>query len=161
QLVALVNLAGIPSPHSIFEITSEIWDRVMDVNGKGTLLMIQAAAKRMIDGGVGGRIVTTASITALDGGGTFSKPGYPGAKAAVRGRSHGVGRQLGIYGITGSVVLPVPIGADIMGGTLTDERKAGMSANIPPQRVGQPEEVAGLISGRTSEDSSVVNGTLI
>ena len=38
QLVALVNLAGIPSPHSILEITSDIWDRVMNVNGKGTLL---------------------------------------------------------------------------------------------------------------------------
>src|SRR5699024_5417769 len=36
QLVALVNLAGIPSPHAFLDITSEIWDRVMGVNGKGT-----------------------------------------------------------------------------------------------------------------------------
>jgi NAD(P)-dependent dehydrogenase (short-subunit alcohol dehydrogenase family) len=160
-IAALVNLAGIPSPHSIFEITPEIWDRVMDVNGKGTLLMMQAAAKRMIEGGFGGRIVNTSSITALDGGGTFSKTGYAAAKAAVQGLTRGAARELGKYGITANVILPGPIDTDIMGGTLTDERKAGMSANIPLQRVGQPEEVAGLISFLVSEDSSFVSGTSI
>src|SRR5690625_6061595 len=125
----------------------------MDVNGKGTLLMIQAAAKRMIDGGVGGRIVNTASITALDGCCTFSKTGYGAAKAAVQGLTRGAARELGTYRITANVILPGPIDTDIMGGTLTDERKAGMSANIPLQRVGQPEEVAGLISFLISERS--------
>ncbi|MGO2360106.1 MAG: SDR family NAD(P)-dependent oxidoreductase [Brachybacterium tyrofermentans] len=160
-IAALVNLAGIPSPHSIFEITSEVWDKVMNVNGKGTLLMIQAAATRMIDGGFGGRIVNTASITALDGGGTFSKTGYAAAKAAVQGLTRGAARELGQYGITANVILPGPIDTDIMGGTLTDDRKAGMSANIPLQRVGQPEEVAGLINFLVSEDSSFVSGTSI
>lgn len=160
-VAALVNLAGIPSPHSIFEITPAIWDKVMDVNGKGTLLMIQAAAKRMIDGGFGGRIVNTASITALDGGGTFSKTGYAAAKAAVQGLTRGAARELGKYGITANVILPGPIDTDIMGGTLTDDRKASMSAGIPLERVGQPEEVAGLINFLVSEDSSYVNGTSI
>ena len=161
QVVALVNLAGIPSPHSIFELTSEIWDKVMDVNAKGTLLMTQAAARRMIDGGVGGRIVNTSSITALDGGGTFSKTGYAAAKAAIQGLTRGSARELGEHGITANVILPGPIDTDIMGGTLTDERKAGMSANIPLQRVGQPEEVAGLIGFLVGEDSSFVSGTSI
>ena len=161
QLVALVNLAGIPSPHAFLDITSEIWDRVMGVNGKGTLLMMQAGARRMIDGGVGGRIVNTSSITALDGGGTFSKTGYAAAKAAVQGLTRGAARELGEHGITANVILPGPIDTDIMGGTLTDERKAGMSSDIPLQRVGQPEEVAGLISFLVSEDSSFVNGTSI
>ena len=48
-----------------------------------------------------------------------------------------------------------------MGGTLTEDRKDSMSANIPLQRVGQPEEVAGLISFLISEDSSFVSGTSI
>ena len=161
QLVALVNLAGIPSPHSILEITSEIWDRVMNVNGKGTLLMMQAAAQRMIDGGVGGRIVNTSSITALDGGGTFSKTGYAAAKAAVQGLTRGAARELGEHGITANVILPGPIDTDIMGGTLTEDRKESMSANIPLGRVGQPEEVAGLIAFLVGEDSSFVSGTSI
>lgn len=160
-VIALVNLAGIPSPHSIFELTSEIWDRVMGVNAKGTLLMTQAAAKRMIAAGHGGRIVNTASITALDGGGTFSKTGYAAAKAAIQGLTRGSARELGEHGITANVILPGPIDTDIMGGTLTDERKEGMSANIPLQRVGQPEEVAGVVSFLVSEDSSFVSGTSI
>ncbi|HEX7351426.1 SDR family NAD(P)-dependent oxidoreductase [Brachybacterium sp.] len=161
QLVALVNLAGIPSPQPLMEITPESWDRVMDVNAKGTLLMTQAAARRMIAGGVGGRVVNTASITALDGGGTFSKSGYAAAKAAIQGLTRGAARELGVHGITANVILPGPIDTDIMGGTLTDDRKAGMSENIPLQRVGQPQEVAGLVAFLVGEDSSYVNGTSI
>lgn len=160
-LLALVNLAGVPSPHSLLELTPEIWNRVMDVNVTGTLLMMQAAARRMIAGGAGGRIVNTSSITALDGGGTFSKTGYAAAKAAVQGLTRGAARELGEHGITANAILPGPIDTDIMGGALTDERKSSMSSNIPLQRVGQPEEVAGLIGFLVGEDSSFVTGTSI
>ncbi|MDO5662777.1 MAG: SDR family oxidoreductase [Brachybacterium sp.] len=160
-VLAVVNLAGVASPHPFFEITEEIWNRTMDVNAKGTLFMMQAAAERMIAGGHGGRFVNTASVTAYDGGGTFSKAGYAAAKAAVLGLTRGGARELGRYGITCNAIVPGPIDTDIMGGTLTDERKAGMSADIPLQRVGQPQEVAGLINFLVSEDSSFVNGDSI
>jgi NAD(P)-dependent dehydrogenase (short-subunit alcohol dehydrogenase family) len=157
-VLAEVNLAGIPSPHTIFELDDATFTRVMDVNAKGTLFMMQAAATRMIEGGHGGRIVNTASITAYDGGGTFSKTGYAAAKAAVLGLTRGGARELGKHGITCNSIVPGPIDTDIMGGTLTDDRKAGMSADIPLERVGQPQEVAGLINFLVSEDSSFVNG---
>lgn len=160
-VLAEVNLAGIASPHSIFELDGEIFDRVMNVNAKGTLLMMQAAARRMIDHGHGGRIVNTASITAYDGGGTFSKIGYAAAKAAVLGLTRGGARELGRFGITCNAIVPGPIDTDIMGGKLTDERKGTMSADIPLQRVGQPQEVAGLVNFLVSEDSSFVNGDAV
>src|SRR5699024_6241832 len=106
-------------------------------------------------------IVSAPSITALDGAGPFSKTGYAAAKAAVQGLTRGAARERGEHGITANVILPGPSDTDIMGGTLTDERKAGMSSDIPLQRVGQPEEVAGLTSFLGSEDSSVANGTSI
>ena len=161
QVVANVNLAGIPSPTPFFEITDEIFTRVMDVNAKGTLFMMQAAARRMIEHGAGGRIVNTASITAFDGGGTFSKTAYAAAKAAVLGLTRGGARELGPYGITCNAIIPGPIDTDIMGGTLSDERKAVISADVPLQRVGQPHEVAGLINFLVSDDSSFVNGASI
>ncbi|WAP52090.1 SDR family oxidoreductase [Arthrobacter sp. ATA002] len=157
-VTALVNLAGIASPHTLFDLTKEIWTGVMDVSATGTLLMMQAAARRMIDGGHGGRIVNTSSITAYDGGGTFSKTGYAGAKAAVLGLTRGAARELGPHGITCNAVVPGPIDTDIMGGPLSDGRKASLSGGIPVQRVGQPSEVAALVSFLVGEEAGFING---
>ncbi|KLU09591.1 SDR family NAD(P)-dependent oxidoreductase [Kocuria sp. SM24M-10] len=157
-VLAEVNLAGIASPHTLFELTKDVWTRVLDVNATGTLLMMQAAARRMIEGGHGGRIVNTSSITAYDGGGTFSKTGYAAAKAAVLGLTRGGARELGGHGITCNAIVPGPIDTDIMGGTLTDERRAAMSAAVPTGRVGRPEEVAALVNFLTSHEAGFVNG---
>lgn len=159
-VVGLVNLAGIPSPTPLLELTLDEWNRVMAVNATGTLVMMQAAGRRMVETGVG-RIVNISSITALDGGGTFSKSGYAAAKSAVQGLTRGGARELGPLGITVNCILPGPVDTDIMGGTLTDERKAGMSADIPVGRVAQPDDIAAAIAFLLSEGAAFVNGTSI
>ncbi|MER1997141.1 MAG: SDR family NAD(P)-dependent oxidoreductase [Arthrobacter sp.] len=158
-VLAQVNLAGIASPHGLIELSPEIWRKVVDINATGTLLMMQAAARRMLDGGFGGRIVNTSSITAYDGGGTFSKTGYAAAKAAVLGLTRGAARELGVHGITCNAIVPGPIDTDIMGGRLSEERKAEMSAGIPVQRVGQPSDVAALVSFLVGAEAGFVNGS--
>ncbi|HEY9292238.1 MAG TPA: SDR family oxidoreductase [Microlunatus sp.] len=155
---AVVNLAGIACSDEFMDLTPEVWDRVMAVNAKGSFLMMQEAAKRMIDHGRGGRIVNTASLTAYDGGGTFSKTAYAAAKAAVLGLTRGGARELGKHQITVNAIVPGPIDTDIMGGTLSDDRKASMSSGIPLQRVGQPTEVAGLINYLISDEAGYTNG---
>ena len=129
-VVGLVNLAGIACPVPLHECSLDEFERVMAVNVTGSFLMLKAAAARMIPQGVG-RIVNTSSITAFDGGGTFSKGVYATAKAAVIGMCKGGARELGPYGITVNVIAPGPVDTEIMGGRLTDERKASMSAGIP------------------------------
>jgi NAD(P)-dependent dehydrogenase (short-subunit alcohol dehydrogenase family) len=159
-VAGLVNLAGIPSPTALHECDLKEFERVMAVNVTGSFLMLRAAAARMIPQGVG-RIVNTSSITAFDGGGTFSKGVYATAKAAVIGMCRGGARELGPYGITVNVLAPGPIDTEIMGGRLTDERKASMSAGIPLGRVGQPEEIAATVAFLLSDGGGYMNGSTL
>lgn len=159
-VVAVVNLAGIACPVPLHEVELEEFERVMAVNVTGSYLMLKAAATRMIPRGVG-RIVNTSSITAFDGGGTFSKGVYATAKAAVIGMCRGGARELGPFGITVNVLAPGPIDTEIMGGTLTDERKASMSSTIPLGRVGHPEEIAATVAFLLSDGAGYINGATI
>ena len=159
-VVGLVNLAGIASQATLHECDLEQFERVMGVNVTGSYLMLRAAAARMIPQGVG-RIVNTSSTTAFDGGGTFSKGVYATAKAAVIGMCHGGARELGPYGITVNVLAPGPIDTEIMGGQLTDERRASMSAGIPLGRVGQPSEIAATIAFLLTDGAAYISGATI
>jgi NAD(P)-dependent dehydrogenase (short-subunit alcohol dehydrogenase family) len=158
--VGLVNLAGIACPTPLHECDLKEFERVMAVNVTGSFLMLRAAAARMIPRGVG-RIVNTSSITAFDGGGTFSKGVYATAKAAVIGMCRGGARELGPYGITVNVLAPGPIDTEIMGGRLSDERKASMSAGIPLGRVGSPAEVAATVAFLLSDGGGYINGATL
>jgi NAD(P)-dependent dehydrogenase (short-subunit alcohol dehydrogenase family) len=159
-VAGLVNLAGIASQATLHECELKQFERVMAVNVTGSYLMLKAAAARMIPQGVG-RIINTSSITAFDGGGTFSKGVYATAKAAVIGMAHGGARELGPYGITVNVLAPGPVDTEIMGGRLSDERKASMSAGIPLGRVGQPDEIAATVAFLLSDGGGYINGATI
>ena len=73
----------------------------------------------------------------------------------------GGARELGPYGITVNVIAPGPIDTEIMGGRLTEERKASMSAGIPLGRVGQPEEIAATVAFLLSKAGGYINGATI
>jgi len=157
QVVALVNLAGVSSPDPYLEVSAEEWDRVIGVNLTGVHHVTQRAAKTMAKHGVG-RIVSLSSVSAQRGGGTYSKAAYSAAKAGVIGLSRAAARELGQFGITVNAIAPGPIDTDIMGGPLTEERKARMAADGVLDRIGEPRDVAAAVSFLISEDAGFVTG---
>ncbi|MCI9887491.1 SDR family oxidoreductase [Micrococcales bacterium 31B] len=157
QVVALVNLAGVSSPVPYLEVSADEWNRVMNINLNGVHYATRRAVESMVGHGVG-RVVSLSSVSAQRGGGTFSKTPYSAAKAGIIGFSRSVARELGHDGITVNVISPGPIDTDIMGGTLTDERKAGMAADGVLPRIGTPRDIAAAIAYLISEDAGFVTG---
>jgi 2-hydroxycyclohexanecarboxyl-CoA dehydrogenase len=156
-VVALVNLAGVASPVSYLDVTPEEWQRVIDINLNGVHFSTRRAVESMVTRGVG-RVVSLSSVSAQRGGGTFSKTAYSAAKAGVIGFTRSVARELGQQGITVNAVSPGPIDTDIMGGTLTEERKTAMAADGVLPRIGTPRDIAAAIAYLISEDAGFVTG---
>ena len=143
-IVGLANIAGVSSPTEFLDVTPAEWDRVFDINMRGTFLVTRRVARGMVDRGLG-RIVSVSSISAQRGGGTYSKVPYSASKAAIIGFTRALAREMGPHGITVNCIAPGPVDTDIMGGTLTEDRKAAMSADMPVGRVGTVDEIAALM----------------
>ena len=154
-VVGLANVAGVSSPVAFLDLTTDEWDRVFAVNMRGTYLVTRRVVPGMVERRLG-RIVSVSSISAQRGGGTYSKVPYSASKAAVIGFTRALAREVGPHGVTVNCVAPGPVDTDIMGGTLTDERKAEMTAGMPVGRVGMVDEVAALMAFLLGADAGYI-----
>lgn len=157
QIVAVVNFAGVSSPVPYLEVTPEEWHRVESINLDGVHWITQRVARTLAENGVG-RIVGISSVSAQRGGGTFSKTPYSASKAGVIGLMRSIARELGPLGVTANVISPGPIDTDIMGGTLTEERKTAMAADGVLPRIGTPTDIAAAVAFLISENAGFVTG---
>lgn len=156
-VVGIANVAGIASPVPFLELTTAEWDRVFDVNIKGQYFVIRRLLQGMVDRGIG-RVVSVSSASAQRGGGTYSKVPYSASKAAVLGLTRALAREVGDFGVTVNAVSPGPIDTDIMGGTLSDERKADLIKDLVVDRVGTVEDVAAVIQFLMGPDAGYITG---
>jgi len=154
-VVGLANVAGVSSPIDFLDVTTAEWDRVFAVNMRGTFLVTRRVVPGMVAARTG-RIVSISSVSAQRGGGTYSKVPYSAAKAAVIGFTRALAREMAPHGITVNCVAPGPVDTDIMGGTLTEERKAALSTGIPLGRIGTVDDVAALVTFLMSEDAGFI-----
>jgi len=157
QLVALANIAGVSSPVPYLELDAAEWDRVLSINLNGVHYATRRVAESMVKNRVG-RIVNISSVSAQRGGGTFSKTPYSVAKAGVIGLTRATARELGPYDITVNAISPGPIDTDIMGGTLSEERKDELVQDLVVNRVGSTRDIAAAISFLIGEDAGYISG---
>jgi 3-oxoacyl-[acyl-carrier protein] reductase len=159
----LVNNAGVIRDNLLFKMTENDWDTVLGVHLRGAFLMSRAAQKHMVDQRFG-RIVNLSSSSAL---GNRGQVNYSAAKAGMQGFTKTLAIELGQFGITANAVAPGFIVTDMTAATAArigmpfDDFQAAAASQIPVRRVGQPEDVAHVISFLCSEGAGFVSGQVI
>jgi len=144
RIDVLVNNAGITQPRKTGDITGADYDAVLDVSLRGTLYMSQAVLPAMRAAKTGS-IVCISSVSAQRGGGILGGPHYSAAKAGVLGLARAMAREFGIDGIRVNCVTPGLIATDINKGLIPDDRMQGILDQIPLNRIGEPDDVAGCV----------------
>jgi NAD(P)-dependent dehydrogenase (short-subunit alcohol dehydrogenase family) len=159
----MVNNAGIFEDAPFREVTPETFDRLHEVNARGLFFGSQLAANDMIDRGVSGSIVNTASISS-----NVAQPDqvhYDSTKGAVQMITRGAALELAEYGIRVNAVAPGIIATEIMDGWSTEAGDAledGELVKQPPiGREGRPEDIAGPAVFLASGDAAYVTGAIL
>lgn len=153
----LVNNAGITSPQRVLEVDPATYDRIFDVNMRGTFNMTQAVVPGMTER-ASGSIINMSSVSAQRGGGVFGGSHYAAAKAAILGYTKACARELAPNGIRVNALCPGFIDTDITGGLLTPDKLKDIVASIPMGRPGRAEDVAGCCLFLASDLSAYCTG---
>lgn len=166
RLDILVNVAGVVSMGAAATLPEEEWDRVLDINLKGTFLSCQAAIPAM-RANRHGRIVNIGSIIGKNGGNPrpwidraeqerASNIAYGVSKAGVHAMTFFLARELAADGITVNAVAPGPIASP-----MTTNFPAHLQALIPVGRMGRAEEVAAAICFLAGPDAGFITGEVL
>jgi NAD(P)-dependent dehydrogenase (short-subunit alcohol dehydrogenase family) len=156
----LINNAGITQPVKTLGIGVKDWQRIIDVNLTGVLLLSQAVIPHM-KSRRSGSIACMSSVSAQRGGGIFGGPHYSAAKAGVLGLAKAMAREFGPDGIRVNCVTPGLIETDITGDKLTPAMKEDIIKGIPLGRLGAATDVANIYLFLASDLSAYVTGAVI
>jgi NAD(P)-dependent dehydrogenase (short-subunit alcohol dehydrogenase family) len=160
QVDILINNAGITQPVKVWDISSEDWDRIQDVNLKGVLFLSQALMPHMRER-KSGSIACMSSVSAQRGGGILGGAHYSAAKAGVLGLAKAMARELGPDNIRVNCVAPGLIVTDINIGKISNEKEKEILAGIPLGRLGRPQDVANIFLFLASDLSGYTTGAVI
>lgn len=153
----LINNAGLMSDASIIEMSDQLWDQALNINLTAAFKLIRACAPSMVSK-KWGRIINISSQVALVGSANHAH--YAAAKAGLLGLTYSAAKEYGASGVTVNAVLPGRIQTNMIA-QRSKGRLDEWLAQTPLNRLGKPEEVAGMINFLASEMASYVTGAAI
>lgn len=152
----LVNNAGVLKTVPLADTSDALYDQTFDINVRGTFNTLREAATRMNEGG---RIVNFSSTTLA-----LNMPGYAvynATKAAVEAFTHVFAKELRGRNITVNAVAPGPIATSLFLDGKTEEQIQTFAKMPPLQRLGQPDDIASVVSFLAGPDAGWVNGQIL
>jgi 3-oxoacyl-[acyl-carrier protein] reductase len=153
----LVNNAGLTRDNILFRIKDDDWDMVLDANLRGAFIAIRAASRGMMKRRWG-RIINIASIVGITG--NKGQANYAASKAGLIGLTKSVAKELGSRNILVNAVAPGFIETD-MTAAMTPEARASLSGQIPLDRLGSPQDIAGTVAFLASEHAAYITGQVL
>ena len=154
-LHVLVNNAGITRDTLAMRMKDEDWDAVLDTNLKAVFRLSRAVIRPMMKQRYG-RIVSITSVVGASG--NPGQANYAAAKAGLAGMTRALARELGSRNITVNCVAPGFIATD-MTEVLPEDQKKALMAQIPLQRLGQPQEIAHAVAFLASPEAGYITGS--
>ncbi|MEU4789891.1 3-oxoacyl-[acyl-carrier-protein] reductase [Micromonospora tulbaghiae] len=153
----LVNSAGIIRDSPLVLMPFDDWQAVLDTNLTGTFNFCRSVAfgfmKRKL-----GTVVNVSSVAGVYG--NAAQANYSASKGGINSLSRAMAKELGPYGIRVNVVAPGFIETDMTAG-LTEKARAKATGMIPLRRLGQPADVADLVSFLASDRAAYITGQVL
>jgi len=152
----LVNNAGIYPATPLLDITEEEWDKVIDVNLKGTFLVTQIVVKKAMSKAKYGKIVNIASCDGKVP--SYGIAHYSASKAGVISLTKSFALELSQYNINSNCVAPGWVESETV---LKSDRWKEAIKKIPSGRLGRLEEIAEAVVFLTLDSVSYINGEIL
>jgi len=152
----LINNAGITKDHTFKKMTKADWDAVIHTNLDSVFNMTKQVFDSMVLRGWG-RIINVSSVNAQKG--AFGQTNYSAAKAGMHGFTKALALEVAKKGVTVNTISPGYIGTKMVMAIPKDILDSKILPQIPLNRLGRPDEVAGLIVYLCSEEAAFLTGT--
>ena len=158
----LFNNAGIAVREPTTELTLANWNKVVAVNMTGVFLCAREAARHMLAAGRGGRIVNTASIMGVSGGGLYPNISYQATKGAVVNMTRALAVEWARQGIRVNAIAPTWVRTPLTRAiTEKPELVRRIEELTPMGRLAEPDEMVGAVLFLASRASAMVTGHVL
>lgn len=154
EIEVLVNNAGITKDGQFRKMSIDDWKAVIDTNLNSLFFVTKQVVDGMLDRGWG-RIINISSMNGQRG--QFGQTNYSTAKAGMHGFTMALAQEVAAKGVTVNTVSPGYIGTEMVR-AIRDDVLEKIVATIPVKRLGEPEEIASIVSWLASQQSGFTTG---